>query len=343
MTKKRKTLLGVIAAVLLLVVIVASVCYSRVFCVAADGDVTLKLYVDADDTRDSIEAKLFPMLNKKSVKGWKLIDMFYGDVEKVRTGYYEFAPGTKTFDVYNHIRHGMQTPVRLTINNARTVEQLAGKIGRQIMADSLDICKAVKDSAVCAKYGYTPQTMIAMFIPNTYEVYWNVTIEQLLDRMQKEYSKFWNEERKNKAKEIGLSPVEVAVLASIVEEETAVNDEKPDVAGLYMNRLKRGMLLQADPTVKFAVGDFTLRRILHKHLEVDSPYNTYRYEGLPPGPIRMASINGLNSVLNYKKHKYIYMCAKEDFSGRHNFATTLSEHNANARRYQRALNNRGIR
>lgn len=182
-----------------------------------------------------------------------------------------------------------------------------------------------------------------MFIPNTYEVYWDMNVEKLLKRMDKEHKAFWNQSRLAKAEEIGLSPLEVSILASIVEEETAVNDEKPTVAGLYINRLKRGIPLQADPTVKFAVGDFTLKRILHKHLETDSPYNTYKVAGLPPGPIRMPSIIGLNSVLNYQKHDYIYMCAKEDFSGRHNFATNLAQHNANARRYQNALNRRGIK
>lgn len=181
-----------------------------------------------------------------------------------------------------------------------------------------------------------------MFIPNTYEVYWDISIDGLLKRMKKEYDKFWNDSRKDKAAVIGLTPVEVSILASIVEEECTYTDEYPTVAGLYLNRIKRKQLLQADPTVKFAVGDFGLRRILNVHLETDSPYNTYKYEGLPPGPIRIPSIKGIDSVLNYAKHDYLYMCAKEDFSGRHNFAKTLAEHNKNAANYRNALNHSGI-
>lgn len=182
-----------------------------------------------------------------------------------------------------------------------------------------------------------------MFIPNTYEVYWNTSAKNFMNRMKKEYDRFWNDSRKAKAKEIGMSPVEVAILASIVEEETAAYDEYPVVAGLYINRLKRNIPLQADPTVKFAWGDFTLQRILFSHLEIDSPYNTYKHTGLPPGPLRIPSIKGLDAVLNYQKHSYLYMCAKEDLSGRHNFAKTLAEHSRNAKKYQAELNRRKIK
>ena len=191
--------------------------------------------------------------------------------------------------------------------------------------------------------GYTKETLPALFIPNTYEVYWNMSADAFMKRMQKEHAAFWNKERRGKAANIGLSPEEVATLASIVEEETANNAEKPMVAGLYINRLNKGMLLQADPTVKFGLQEFGLKRILNKHLAVDSPYNTYKYAGLPPGPIRIPSIQGLESVLNYTHHNFIYMCAKEDFSGTHNFAATLSQHMANARRYQQELNKRRIK
>lgn len=340
MKKKQIIIAAAIAA--LLIITTLSVGYRMIYGKAFAGNDVVEIYIDTDDNADSLQTKIFPHLRPLAIKGWKLLDNIDGK-QKIRTGYYRLTSTSSTIKAYKTIRHGMQTPVKLVMNNIRTNEQLAGRIAKQIMLDSTEIIKALNDTAICSSYGYAPNTIIAMFIPNTYEVYWDMSVEKLLKRMDKEYKAFWNQSRLAKAEEIGLSPLEVSILASIVEEETAVNDEKPTVAGLYINRLKRGIPLQADPTVKFAVGDFTLKRILHKHLETDSPYNTYKVAGLPPGPIRMPSIIGLNSVLNYQKHDYIYMCAKEDFSGRHNFATNLAQHNANARRYQNALNRRGIK
>jgi UPF0755 protein len=182
-----------------------------------------------------------------------------------------------------------------------------------------------------------------MFIPNSYEVYWNTSAEKFFTRMYDEYGKFWTQERKDKAEKIGLSPIKISILASIVDGEALMDKEMPVIAGLYMNRLKKGMRLEADPTVIFAAKDFTIRRVLNKHLRINSPYNTYMNSGLPPGPIGMPSINAIDAVLNYENHNYIYMCAKEDFSGYHNFATTLAEHNVNARKFQQALNARNIK
>ena len=191
--------------------------------------------------------------------------------------------------------------------------------------------------------GYDTATVAALFVPNTYDIYWNVGLDRLMERMEKENQKFWNDERHGKAEAMGMTPVEVATMASIIDEETANNAEKPMIAGMYYNRLKAGMPLQADPTIKFALKDFALRRIYHKLLYIDSPYNTYRYEGLPPGPIKIASIAGIDAVLNHVDHDYLYMCAKEDFSGTHNFARTYQEHLQNAARYTKALNERGIK
>jgi UPF0755 protein len=196
---------------------------------------------------------------------------------------------------------------------------------------------------VCQKYGYDTTTVAAMFVPNTYDVYWNMSIDGLMQRMEKEHQRFWQGSREAKAAQIQLTPVEVCTLASIIDEETANNAEKPMIAGMYLNRLKIGMPLQADPTVKFALKDFALKRIYHNHLEVNSPYNTYKNTGLPPGPIKVASIQGIDAVLNRVAHTYIYMCAKEDFSGTHNFATSYQEHLNNAARYAKALNERGIK
>ncbi|MBR4064053.1 MAG: endolytic transglycosylase MltG [Tidjanibacter sp.] len=263
--------------------------------------------------------------------------------KSVRPGRYLLREGMSAAEVVGTLRGGMQTPVRLTFNNIRTLPQLAGRLAEQIEPDSLTLLNHLTSPEVAAKYGFTTEELIGMFLPNTYEVWWTITPEGLTDRMKKEYDNFWNEERKAKLERTGLTQKEVSTLASIICEETQMGDEMPTMAGVYINRLRRGMLLQADPTVKFALGDFTLRRILNRHLEVDSPYNTYKYAGLPPSPICMPSIRGIEAVLNYKESNYLYFCAKEDFSGYHNFARTLSEHNRNARRYAAALNRAGIR
>lgn len=260
----------------------------------------------------------------------------------VATGRYLILKGMSYNDIINLFRSGNQTPVQLTFNNIRTREELAGILSKQLMSDSVLIVTQLRDEEFVQRYGFTIHTAVCPFIPNTYEVYWNISPEKLYERMVKEFTNFWTDENAQKAKVKGLSAVEVIILASIVEEETRLNKEKPIVAGLYLNRLKRGIPLQADPTLRFAKNDFTIKRVLNEHKEIDSPYNTYKYKGLPPGPIRVPEISTVNAVLNAQKHKYIYMCAKPDFSGEHNFASTLKEHNKNAREYQRELNKRKI-
>lgn len=257
--------------------------------------------------------------------------------KKIRPGRYELTNGMNNFKLVRILKNGRQTPLKLTFNNIRTKEQLAGRMSKMIMADSLSILQLTNDSAFLSGYELTPNTSIATFIPNTYEVFWDMDARELFERMKKEYDIFWTDERKTKAAAIPLSPVEVATLASIVEEETNSKPERPMVAGLYINRLKMNMPLQADPTLKFAVGDFSIKRLKLEHILKISPYNTYRNKGLPPGPIRVASQNGIDAVLNYSKHNYIFMCAKETLNGEHNFAVTYAEHQANARRYQKAL------
>ena len=233
-------------------------------------------------------------------------------------------------------------PTQITFNNVRFKEELAEKISRTIGINEEEFLAALNDQARIEKLGFNPETIMAMFIPNTYEVYWTISIDELFNRMKKEHDDFWNENRRQKAQALGLNITDVSTLASIVQAESSKNDESPKIAGLYLNRLQKNMLLQADPTVKFALGDFSIQRILTKDTKVDSPYNTYRYRGLPPGPINLPTITSIDAVLNYEEHNYIYMCAKEDFSGYHRFARTLSEHNKNARLFQRALNSRGI-
>lgn len=301
------------------------------------------IYIDRDDNIDSVYNQIIKVGNPKSMKGFKIIAEQKGYDKNIKTGRYAIKPTDNMRYLHRRLSLGYQTPVNLTIGSVRTMDRIARNASRQLMIDSTEIIGLLNDTAYLNTIGYTTQTIPALFIPNTYEVYWNISAEDFMKRMIKEHKVFWNEERIKKAKSIGLTPEEVATLASIVEEETAVNAEKPVVAGLYINRLKRGMLLQADPTIKFSLQDFGLKRILFKHLEVNSPYNTYKHTGLPPGPIRIPSIQGLESVLNHAHHNYLYMCAKEDFSGTHNFAVTSAQHTANARRYQQALNRRNIK
>jgi UPF0755 protein len=279
----------------------------------------------------------------KTMRGFAPLMRHYKYDYCVKPGNYAIRPGDSMRDICLRLLSGNQTPVKLVVPSVRTLDRLAASVGKQLMADSASVMALLTDKHLLDSLGYKPETAPCLFIPNTYEVYWTMTPEQFVARMMKENRRFWNDSRLSKAKALGLTPCEVMTLASIVDEETIKNDEKPMVAGLYLNRLKRGMLLQADPTVKFALGDFGLRRILHAHLRTDSPYNTYKYVGLPPGPIRIPSVSAIESVLNPAKHSYIYMCAKEDFSGYHNFATTFGQHKANARRYQQELNKLGIK
>lgn len=242
-----------------------------------------------------------------------------------------------------NLRGGYQEPVKLQFANIRLKEDFAGFLGRNFEADSLQFISILNNEAIAEKYGFTTENFYTMFIPNTYQFYWNTSADKVIDRFYEEYKKFWNEERLAKAKQLNLSPIEVSILASIVRGEALHNDEMPMIAGLYLNRLKKGILLQADPTVIFAHQDFTIRRVLNRHLNIDNPYNTYRYKGLPPGPINMPPIVAIDAVLNPAQHNYIYMCAKDDFSGYHAFAETVAEHQINARKFQKALDERNIK
>jgi UPF0755 protein len=260
----------------------------------------------------------------------------------IKPGKYLLDKGLNTNEILNMLISGNQEPVQVTFNNLRFIEELAGAVSKYIEPDSVELLAKFNDPAVYEKYGFTKSTFHCMFIPNTYEFYWTTTADQFLERMWMEYNRFWNEERRNKAKELGLTPEEVMTVASIVQEESNKKDEKPIIAGLYLNRIKRGMPLQADPTVKFALGNFRIKRVLNSHLAIDSPYNTYKYPGLPPGPINFAEISSIESVLNATKTSYIYMCARQDFSGYHNFSKNLSGHIENARKYKAALDSMEI-
>ncbi|HET6244289.1 MAG: endolytic transglycosylase MltG [Bacteroidetes bacterium] len=262
----------------------------------------------------------------------------------VYPGKYLIKTGMSNNKLIDLLRSGEQEPIKLTFNSIRTKEQLAGRIGLQIEADSLSLIKLIEDvNFLATKYKMGPESALTLFIPNTYEFYWNTSAEQFLDRMAKEYKAFWTEDRKAKSRQIGLTQSEVTILASIVQAEQARhNDEKPIIAGLYLNRLKKGMRLESDPTLVYAHGDFSINRVLNIHKEINSPYNTYRNAGLPPGPINLPEVTSLDAVLNFKKNDYIFMCAKEDFSGYHNFSKTLEQHGIYAQKYRAALNKRKI-
>lgn len=262
--------------------------------------------------------------------------------QSIKAGRFKIRNGMNNNELVNLLRAGKQDPIRLIFNNVRTLEALAGKISTQIEADSSALLNAFKDTLYYEQYGLNAETFISIFIPNTYHFFWNTSANQFVERMYEEYNKFWSDAKLKRLEEIGLTKLDVSTLASIIDEETTKNDEKARIAGVYINRLQRRIALQADPTVKFAVNDFTIKRVLTKHLQIDSPYNTYKYRGVPPGPIRIASISSINAVLNYEQHKYLYFCAKSDFSGYHDFAKTLAEHNKNAQSYRRALNKQRI-
>lgn len=342
--KKRVYIIGIVVILLLLATgTLGYIAYTIILAPVVKSNETTYIQIRPEDTTITIGDKLKATEGMGHMEGYNLLMKHYRYEERIKPGNYAIRPGDSMRDICLRLLSGNQTPVRLIIPSVRTLDRLAGAVGRQLMVDSADVADILTDAQLIDSLGYSKETFPTLFLPNTYEVYWTMTPEQFIARMKKEHDRYWNTSRIAKAKAQGLTPEEATTLASIVDEETNKNDEKPLVAGLYLNRLKRGMLLQADPTVKFAHGKFDLRRILLAHLTIDSPYNTYKYAGLPPGPIRIPSIAAIESVLNPSKHNYIYMCAKEDFSGYHNFATTLSQHNANARRYQQALNKRGIR
>ena len=342
--KKRKRIgriiFGVFAIILVIVILAGLNLYNKVMKpnVSTPNQQEFSLYIPTGAAFEQVKDSLYShnlILNPSSFE-WVANHKGYPD--HVKPGRYLLKNGMSNNDLINKLRSGSQTPVKVTFNNMRTVPMLAGRISEQIEADSASIASYLSDASNLKALGFNAQTIPAMFLPNTYEFYWNTDAEKFVKKMKDEYDKFWNEERCAKAKAINLSPVQVSTLASIVDKETNKTDEMARIAGVYLNRLRSGWLLQADPTLVFAVGDFELKRVLNVHKEVDSPYNTYKHAGLPPGPICIPSLQSINAVLNAEKHNYYYFCAKEDFSGYHNFAKTLAEHNRNAQRYQRALN-----
>ena len=294
---------------------------------------------------DSFETVLITLQSKGYIKNentLRRVALLKDYPHTVKPGRYQIKDGWNNNQLVNLLRSGNQSPVHFTFNNVRTLKEFAGVVGRQLNIDSVRFLTLLNDADFSRPYGFTPQNFIGMFIPNTYQIFWNIPAEDFVKRMNREYKKFWNENRMAKARKAGLSPMDVTILASIVEEETNQTQEYPVIAGVYINRLKKGWKLDACPTLKFALGDFTLKRVLDKHMETESPYNTYKYAGLPPGPVRMPSIQVIDAVLDYEHHDYMFFCAKSDFSGTHYFSRTLRQHNQYAAEYHRALNKRKI-
>lgn len=331
------------AAVLVLIVVVGMAAWWgwRYVTATYHGD-DVWLYIpagsSADAVGDSLSAALGDGIGDKVHRIW----LRATDDTRDAHGAYRILEGDRAVDIARRLKRRAQTPVRFTFNNIRTLDQLAERIASQLEFSAGEFLAAT--DSVLPEAGFRGREEYpAAFIPDTYEFYWTVSPSKAVERLLDYRNRFWDDGRRARARELGLSPVKIATLASIVEEETNVADERPVVARLYLNRLDRGMPLQADPTVKWAVGDFSLKRIFNKHLAVQSPYNTYINKGLPPGPIRIPDKRTLDAVLDAPGHGYIYMCAKEDFSGRHNFAADYAAHQRNAARYQSALNRRHIR
>ena len=339
--KKNKVAIKAIVIAVLIAVIALTIWLAPYFATGAPADGMIKLRKGStiEQATESIAANIDTQFAQRV---GKLLSMTGADLSG-RQGAFKVNKGDSPFRVMRLLRSGAESGIRFTFNNVRTREEFAERWGSKFMMGKDEMLKTLNDPIALTGIGRTPDNVTAMLLPDSYEFYWDITPTEFLVKMKGFYDKFWNEERLGKARKLGLTPDQVAVIASIVEEETAKADERPKVARLYLNRLKQNMPLQADPTVKYAIGDFTLKRITNAMTRTPSPYNTYVNPGLPPGPIRIPEKSSLDAVLDAPDHNYIYMCAAEDFSGYHNFAVDYGTHLANARRYQAALNARGIK
>lgn len=340
--KIKQIVFGILAILIIISIFIFSKMYKAIMNPNVSIEESYSLYIYSEDNFETIKNKLYSdnvIVNRKSFE-WLAKKLDYP--KYIKSGHYIIKDGINNNQLLNTLRAGNQTPVKFTFNNIRTIEQLASRIDEQLEMDSLDFIYAIQKHDILKTMGFDKYNYASLFIPNTYELYWNIDPDEFVDKMIAEYNHFWNEERLNKTKTIGLNPIEVSILASIVDKETAKNSEMPRIAGVYLNRLKKNWLLQADPTLIFALGDFEIKRVLDVHKKIESPYNTYKYVGLPPGPICIPSIAAIDAVLNAEKHKYFYFCAKADMSGYHVFARNMREHNINAEKYRKALNKKRI-
>lgn len=329
-------------ALWLLAAVVILGCVSMLPMMVSGADRDAVIRIPADATEKNLADSLTRYLGEAySDKVMKLVRMRKINI-KERHGAYMIPKGTSPFRAMRKLGRGAQQPVRLTINGFRSLDTMAERIAARLDSNKEELLKAFTDEKNLAPYGLTSAQAPALFLDDTYEVYWTATPEELMKKIGENYLNVWNDERRKKAEALGLSPADVATIASITDEETTKKDEKGRIGRLYINRLNKGMRLQADPTVRFAAGDFTIRRVRKEHLNVESPYNTYRHAGLPPGPIRTTGVETIDLILDSKPSDDLYMCAREDFSGYHNFASEYGEHMQNALRYQHALDTRGI-
>ncbi len=304
------------------------------------------VYIPTGANFETLIDSLRPLL--KDLETFSIVARKKAYAQNVRPGRYVLKKGMNNNEIINTLRIGNR-PINVIFNNQERLEDLAGRVSEQIEADSTELLKAFKDSAFLKKENLDEENALGMYIPNKYEFYWNTSAEEFRERMKEEYERFWTKERLQKAEEIGLTPAEVITIASIVQKETAKVDERPRVAGVYMNRYKKGWKLDADPTIIYAIkkktGNFDtiIKRVLYKDLELDSPYNTYKYASLPPGPIHMPDISSIEAVLNYEQHDYFYFVADVENFGYHKFSKTLAQHNRNKQEYIRWINRQGIK
>lgn len=327
--------------IVLLVIMGASALFAKLYLFKTYEYERAWLRIGRDCTKEQLDSTLTATLGKEFGDKVKIVSDIIGVTPSRAHGKYLVWPDMTALEVARNLKYGRQTPVRLTFNNLRYLEDLGAEIAEELECDSASFLQACR--IVLEPKGYTKESMPSAFLPDTYEFYWTDSPERIVKKLLAEHDRFWNEERTEKAAKLGLTPNEVATIASIVEEETNKRDERPAIARVYLNRLNKKMALQADPTIKYALGNWSLRRINNEHLQMDTPYNTYTRVGLPPGPIRIVERTSIDAVLDSPEHDYVYMCAKPDFSGYHNFAKTYDEHKVNAARYHRALDARGIK
>jgi UPF0755 protein len=342
--KSGRTILTVLLVVVILILAAGYFLYNTTYKpnVYAGDSETAFFTIPTGSDFESVKKQLYIhglIINRKS---FELVARLKKYDQSVKPGRYRLNNEMGNLELVNLLRGGRQEPVMVIFNNIRTPDQLASRISKQIEADSTSVVRLFDDSAYLDSLGVTKTSLFTIIIPNSYEFYWNTNARAFINRMKNESEKFWNNDRNQKLKALNLNRHEVITLASIVEKETNKNDEKPRVAGVYLNRITKGWLLEADPTLVFAHGDFEMRRVLNIHKQIESPYNTYKYLGLPPGPICLPSVASIDAVLNFEKHDYMFFCAREDFSGYHNFARGLEQHNLNAWKYQQALNRKNI-
>jgi UPF0755 protein len=303
------------------------------------------IYIASNSDYEAVREQLSPLL--KNINSFDALAERKKYVSHIKAGKFAIHKGMNNNEVINSIR-SKNIPIRLSFNNQENLEKLAGRVANQIEADSISLIHSMKNETFLAENGFNKATSLGMYLPNSYEFFWNTSADQFRDRMFKEYNRFWNDNRLSRAKAINLTPDKVIALASIVYEESKQASEQPRIAGVYMNRLRIGMPLQADPTLKFAAYQLpkykntVIKRVLNVHKDIESPYNTYKNRGLPPGLIAMPDISAIDAVLNYEKHKYLYFAADAKRFGYHKFAKSLSQHNVNAREYQAYLSSQGI-